>query len=144
MQTTNSSRYVLHYGIDSLLLCSDDIGNRSPGRGAPLCRVYGYVPPTRVNFSLPQIQNRSWILNFFFRNRPWFLKFYSRTRSCFDNLVSNVENASCFPEKWQVQPQFSFEKVCLSFSKRHWVCVCQFKILHMPCFSKLTTFYCCG
>ena len=30
-----------------------------------ICWVYGYVPPTRVDFSLPKIQNRPRILNFF-------------------------------------------------------------------------------
>ena len=52
------------------------------GEGTSLCRVYGYVPLTRVDFSLPKIQNR-----------PYLLKFYS-------NLVSNAQlkcqNPSCF------------------------------------------------
>ena len=61
-----------------------------PGGGRTyLCRVYGYVPPTRVDFSLPKIQNR-----------PYLLKFYSRTGPFFDNLVSNAQlkcqNPSCF------------------------------------------------
>ena len=47
------------------------------GGGTSLCQVYGYVPPTRVDFSLSKIQNR-----------PQILKFYSRTGSFFDNLVS--------------------------------------------------------
>ena len=49
----------------------------------------------------------------FFQNRPCFLKFYSRTGSFLDNLVSNVQIASCFPGKLPVQSQFSFKKVCL-------------------------------
>ena len=33
------------------------------------------------------------------QNNSWLLMFYSRTGSFFANLVSNVKNASCFPEK---------------------------------------------
>ena len=46
---------------------------------------------------------------------------------------------------WKMtSPTPVFLKVCLSFSKRHWVRACQFKILHMLCVSKLKTFYHCG
>ena len=58
-----------------------------PGRGTSLCRVYGYVPPTRVDVSLPKIQNMSQILNFFpeqalifkvlFRKKDSFLTIWS-------------------------------------------------------------------
>ena len=58
--------------------------------GTSLCRVYGYVPPTRVDFSPPKIQNRPQIFEVLLQNRPYFLKFYSRTGSFFDNLVSNA------------------------------------------------------
>ena len=43
----------------------------SPG-GTSLCRVYGYVPPTRVDFSRPKIQNRPQILKFYSRTGPTF------------------------------------------------------------------------
>ena len=45
------------------------------GGGTSLCQVYGYVPPTRVNFSLPKIQNRPQILKFYSRTGPTFWSF---------------------------------------------------------------------
>ena len=42
------------------------------GRGTSLCQVYGYVLPTRVDFSLPKIQDRPQILNFYSRTGPTF------------------------------------------------------------------------
>ena len=45
--------------------------DQNPG-GTSLCRVYGYVPPTRVDFSLPKIQNRPQILKFYSRTGPTF------------------------------------------------------------------------
>ena len=76
---------------------------KARGGGTSYCRVYGYVPSTRVDFSLPKIQTR-----------PRFLKFYSRTGSFFDNLVSNVKNASCFPENDRSNSNFLLKKICLS------------------------------
>ena len=45
------------------------------GGGTSLCWVHGYVPPTRVNFSLPKIQNRPQILRFYSRTGPTFWHF---------------------------------------------------------------------
>ena len=58
--------------------------------GTSQCRAYGYVPPTRVDFSPLKIQNRPQIFEVFLQNRPYFLNFYSRIGSFFDNLVSNA------------------------------------------------------
>ena len=46
-----------------------------PGGETSLCRANGYVPPTRVDFSLPKIQNRPQILKFYSRTGPTFLSF---------------------------------------------------------------------
>ena len=46
--------------------------SKARGGGTSLCRVYGYVPPTRVDFSLPKIQNRPQILKFYSRTGPTF------------------------------------------------------------------------
>ena len=40
------------------------------GRGASLCRIYGYVPPTRVDFSLSKIQSKPRLLKFYTRTGP--------------------------------------------------------------------------
>ena len=43
-----------------------DLSQKHPGgKGNSKYRAYGYVPPTTVDFSLPKMQNRSRILNFF-------------------------------------------------------------------------------
>ena len=45
------------------------------GGGTSLRRVYGYAPPTRVDFSLPKIQNRPQILKFYSGTGPTFRSF---------------------------------------------------------------------
>ena len=75
--------------------------------------------------------------------------FCSRTGSFVDNLVSNVKNPSCFPQNDGSNPNFSLKKVCLSFSKRHWVCACHISKLYsnkliLPVFPAAWCFYFCS
>ena len=76
-------------------LMAEGVGPVNSGKGDNMAREgefpnVWYVPPTRVDFSPPKIQNRPQIFECLLQNRPYFLKFYSRTGSLFDNLVFNT------------------------------------------------------
>ena len=68
-------RAVWHTNDDDRQLTQTQISQGGGEGGTSLCRVYGYVPPTRVDFSLPKIQNRPQILRFYSRTGPTFLSF---------------------------------------------------------------------
>ena len=75
--------------------------------GTSLCRVYEYVSPTRVDFSLPKIQNRPQILKFYSRTGS-FLTIWSQT-PC-SNVKIPVAFSFCF-----LQPDvFTFVLLYLS------------------------------
>ena len=88
------------------------------GWGPLWYRVYGYVPPTRVKFSLPKKSQQAPNFELFKgTGLDVYLKHYSRTVSFFDNLVSNVNNASCFPKNNKSNPNFLLKKYACLLAK---------------------------
>ena len=69
------------------------------------------MPLTRVDFSLPKIQNRPRILNFFFLEQAPVFKVLLQNKIPFLTIWSQTSK-SCFPEK---RSQFSSQKLRLSF-----------------------------